>query len=98
MGSKNQIRVKVRLFATLRDVFKDDETELKLRINDTIRDLLEALCNSTERRHELLDKSGNLRPYVKILKNGRNIDFLSGTDTRLADGDIVAVFPPIGGG
>jgi molybdopterin synthase sulfur carrier subunit len=98
MGSKNQIKVKIRFFATLRDVFNSSEVELRLRTAGTIKNLLEALCNSSKRRQELFDQSGNLRPYVKVLKNGRNIDFLGGMDTQLASGDVVAIFPPVGGG
>ena len=98
MGSSNQTKVKIRLFATLRDAFNSNEVELRLRTMDTIEDLLKALCNSRECRHKLLDQSGNLKPYVKVLKNGRNIDFLGGMDTRLADGDVVSIFPPVGGG
>jgi molybdopterin synthase sulfur carrier subunit len=33
-----------------------------------------------------------------ILKNGRNIHFLSGLDTQLDDGNLIALFPPVAGG
>jgi molybdopterin synthase sulfur carrier subunit len=92
------VKVKIRLFATFREVFNSNEIELRLRTAGTIKNLLEVLCNSNERRQELLDRSGDLKPYIKVLKNGRNIDFLGGMDTRLADGDVVAIFPPVGGG
>jgi len=98
MSSENQIKVKIRLFATLRDVFNTSEVELSLDTTPTITGLFEVLCDSSKRRRMLFDRSGNIRSHVKILKNGRNIDFISGKDTQLADGDVVAVFPPIGGG
>lgn len=37
-------------------------------------------------------------PKVRILVNGRDIDFLNGPETELKDGDTVVLFPPIAGG
>ena len=41
---------------------------------------------------------GGLARGVKVFLNGRDIDFLSGLDTRLSDGDEISIFPPVGGG
>jgi molybdopterin converting factor small subunit len=37
-------------------------------------------------------------PVPLILLNGRNIEFLEGLDTPLAEGDVVAIFPASEGG
>jgi len=37
-------------------------------------------------------------PCVSILQNGRNIQFVDGLESELADGDVVAIFPPVAGG
>ena len=53
---------------------------------------------------ETLDKtlvdpeSKDLQQYILILLNGRNIRFLDGRDTKLKEGDVIAISPPIGGG
>ena len=46
----------------------------------------------------LFDQAGALLPAVNILKNGRNILFQDGLSTRLEEGDLIAVFPPVAGG
>jgi molybdopterin synthase sulfur carrier subunit len=40
----------------------------------------------------------NLKPGIKIIINGRDIDYLNGLDTQLKDGDVIVIIPPIAGG
>jgi len=95
------INVKVRIFATFRDIVGIKETALQFPSNVTVRSLVQTLSNKYSQgklEREVFDKSGNVQKYVKILVNGRDIDFLDGPSTQLKDGDIVAMFPPVGGG
>jgi len=39
-----------------------------------------------------------LEKGVIILVNGKNIEHLEKLDTKLKDGDVVSIFPPVGGG
>jgi len=88
----------VKFFATFRELFGSQEKEVELESGANIQDLLNLLCDSRQCRQRIFDHSGELRSYIKILKEGRFIEFLDGVHTKLADGDVVAMFPPVGGG
>ncbi|MEM3519750.1 MAG: MoaD family protein [Candidatus Hadarchaeales archaeon] len=45
-----------------------------------------------------LFSGGKLKDTVYILVNGMGISLTGGLKTKLADGDVVAIFPPVSGG
>jgi len=91
-------KVKVKFFASMSDVFQEKEREIELERASNIRELLEFLCNTYERRQRIFDQSGQVRSDVTILKNGRHIYFLDGIQTELKEGDTISIFPPVYGG
>ena len=82
----------------LRDIIPaEDEMEVPER--STVGDLLTALAARYPGVGDALFTSpGEVRAYVNISKNGRNIHFTGGLETPLEDGDTVALFPPAAGG
>jgi sulfur-carrier protein len=96
--TRGRITVMVKSFATLREVM-DAELRMDFPAGATIRLLLAALTARYKGLDEMLfSDRETLRDFVNILQNGRNIHFLSGLDTLLNDGDIIALFPPAAGG
>lgn len=90
--------VHVRAFASFRDILGND---LSVDLNDgsTVKDLLDNLSASRQRlRSAIFDDSGNVREYVILMKNRKKIDYLNGLETALAEGDEVAILPPVAGG
>ncbi len=83
--------VRVKLFATLRDI--TGKREIEIHGVSTVAELLERLyaLYGDDFRREIEGKN-------MILVNGRNILDGDGYETKLSDGDEVAIFPPVGGG
>mgnify|MGYP000005725597 CR=1 FL=1 len=93
------MKVRVKAYASFRD-FMGSNIEVALREGADVDSLIRELERrfGSRVREELLDEDRRPRLYVKILLNGRDVEFLQGLKTRLKDGDVVALFPPVGGG
>jgi molybdopterin synthase sulfur carrier subunit len=92
------MKVHVKAFATFREVM-DNQVEMEFTGGATVHILLTDLTRRYSGLGELMFATPDtLRDFVNILKNGRNIHFLSGLNTPLEDGDVIALFPPIAGG
>ena len=94
--------IRVKFFATLRDATGKREVEIDAQGEGM--DILNLMCflfgklGDDFKRAVLDPETGNIRRYIKIMVNGRDIELLNGLKTLVKDGDIVQVFPPIGGG
>lgn len=85
--------VTLRVYATLIELVGTRVREVPISIGETIEELL--------RKTGLYDtvvENGKVRSMYKILVNGRDIEFLNGLETKLKDGDVIDIFPPVAGG
>jgi molybdopterin synthase sulfur carrier subunit len=87
--------VSVRLFANLREIVGNPRLVLEA---STIREVLTTLRSEHPALQTLLCEDGEVRPYITILINGKNMREMEALATILSDGDEVAIFPPVSGG
>jgi molybdopterin synthase sulfur carrier subunit len=92
------MKIAVRAFADYREII-GKEMELVLSEEKTIGELLAELGDRYPGlRREMFASTGELKEFINIFINGRNIAFLNDMDTTLIDGDTIALFPPVAGG
>jgi molybdopterin synthase sulfur carrier subunit len=93
------MKVFVRFFAYLEEIVNiKNKVEIELKENSDVRFLLETLCDLYNIRETLFKENNELQDQIAILKNGREIQYLSGMETKLNNGDEISVFPPVAGG
>jgi len=97
MSEKEEIEVTVKAFGGLRVHIDPFPLRVHLPASARLDDLISFLEHNHPRLHSELSE-GLRKGYVNILVNGRNIRFLDGLHTKLADGTSVAFIPPVGGG
>ena len=90
------VKVEVFLFGALSRVAG------KKRVEVEAMDILEVLRALTDIREEfksiIFDDHKNLRRFIYIYINGRDIRFLNKLKTYLNEGDIIQVIPAVSGG
>lgn len=91
------MRIKVKFFAYLRDVFQVKEKGIEFKTRTTVGELLNLISDFPEGRKELF-KGSELKPHLVIFKNGTPVHTKRGLETELQDGDTINIFPFIGGG
>jgi len=89
----------VKFFANFREAVGQERVEVAA-VGDVAALLDELVRRFGEKITGQLYESGSkkLRETVNVLVNGHGINLLSGIDTKLKDGDVVAIFPPVSGG
>lgn len=85
----------VKLFGSLRQFADESQFETKAK---NIRQLLTMLCVDNAPFCTALFENEQLRPFIKIVINGRDIQLMDGLETAVSDNDTIAIFPPIAGG
>ncbi|MEM1607312.1 MAG: MoaD/ThiS family protein [Candidatus Bathyarchaeia archaeon] len=95
------MKVKVRAFGELTSILGGEMT-IELDEGANISDLISKISGEKsgfkEKMEHLSSQRGVTDFSLTILLNGLNINLLEGAKTRLKDGDIVVILPPVAGG
>jgi MoaD family protein len=97
------LQVSVRFFTSLREIIGKKEETLKFSRDEqvTIETLLKTLSQRYGKQfvEYVYDrKTGEAKGFLQFLINGKSASTLNGMQTELADGDVLAILPPVGGG
>ena len=92
--------LKIQFFSLIRLLLKQDATEIIWSEGDTVQSVLDKTQAQipTPFLHKLLDENGEPHAGTIILVNRKNILHLQVLQTPIADGDVLAFFPPGAGG
>ncbi len=97
------MKVSVRFFAALRELVGKKEESLTFRDDEeaTVEKVLKRLTKLYDKdfsEYVFNGETGEIRSYLMLLVNGRSITALDGLRTKIGDGDVLAILPPVGGG
>ena len=97
------MKVSVRFFTSLREIVKKKEEILEFPDDEKVT--VDTVLKTLSQRHGkgfaeyVYDiKTHEVRAFLQFLINGKNASSLNGLQTKIKDGDVLALLPPIGGG
>ena len=94
------MRVTVKFFTALREIVGKKEEELEFSRGTTVKELLKHLSeiHGQALKEYIYNERGRPKGHLEFLINGKSITTLKGFETKLNDGDKIAIIPPVGGG
>lgn len=94
------MKVKVRTFATIRDIVGKPEIECEVNQDFTLGNLLDDLCRKYGKtfEHQIKDRAtGAIVPFL-LLINDKTYRSVADLTTPLSSGDIITIMLPFDGG
>jgi len=90
--------VQVKVFANLRQICGGVTVEV-FPDGDKVIDVLEKMVNMfPPLEEEIFTEDRQLKPFVHVYINGRNIIHAENLQTKVTENDQFALFPPVAGG
>lgn len=90
----------MKFFTALREVVGKKEEAFEFSRGTTFKELLKHLSENYGQafREYIYNDKGRPKGHLEFLINGKSITTLKGFETKLKDGDKIAIIPPVGGG
>ena len=94
------MKVEVKFFTSLREIAGKKVEQIQLQNTITVNELITVLSARYGKkfREYIYNKKGEVQGFLSFLVNGKNINTMQGFDTKLKNGDVVVILPPVGGG
>ena len=85
----------IKFFGNLREVAGVRHIEVS---GSNVADVLNSFCLENPSMGEALFDGATLRPFVRVMLDGQDIELAQGLDTYVSDTSSIAIFPPLAGG
>ncbi len=94
------MKIEIKFFTSLREITGKKLDHIQLQNSISIYELINLLSKEYGKkfREYIYNRKGEPQDYLSFLVNGTNINNMQGFDTKLKNGDIIAILPPVGGG
>jgi molybdopterin synthase sulfur carrier subunit len=90
--------VRIRFFARFRELLGTDIV-VAVPKNKGLSDLVRDVASRNREGYDaIFDEKGAFREYVILMQNGKRLEISDAPEIKVADGDEIAVFPPVAGG
>jgi len=91
------MEIEMRFFANFREAVGQKTITRDHSEGATVGEVLEEITEEYP-EVDLFNEEGELREFLSVMKNGREVVYIDGLATGLEDGDTISVFPPVAGG
>jgi molybdopterin synthase sulfur carrier subunit len=89
---------RIRFFARFRELLGTDIV-VAVPKNKGLSDLVKDVASRNKEGYDaIFDEKGAFREFVILMQNGRRLETSDAPEIKVADGDEIAVFPPVAGG
>ncbi|MFA6362962.1 ubiquitin-like small modifier protein 1 [Methanoregula sp.] len=90
--------IKIRFFARFRELLGTDIV-VAVPKNKGLSDLIKDVVSRNKEGYDaIFDEKGAFREFVILMQNGKRLETSDAPKIKVADGDEIAVFPPVAGG
>ncbi len=91
------MEIELRFFANFREIAGQKTIHREFDDVSTVGGVTQSLREEYPEM-DLYDEDGTVRDFITVMKDGKDVAHLEGTETELEDGDTISVFPPVSGG